>query len=190
MNRIVPAIFLIFGAVIVGLVYLKPEWREFSSLNKRVNRLQELNKKLDLLGEERDKLRGEITAILERARERLALALPEGPDARGLLILMEERAQRDGLTLQGITLDTKKDAKAPPPSNQPEPAPITSPPPRTSIKELPFQLSLRGTYDAMKRFLNTLEQSLRLLDVNTLIFQAPNQDNVLNFNVSARAYHQ
>lgn len=189
MHRIVPAIFLLFGAVIIGMVYLRPQWGEFSVLKKRVDRLGELNRKLDLLGKERDKLQEKIAAIPEDAQKRLAQALPEGTDTRGLLILMEERTKRDGILLQGVTLETRKEAKQQTPS-QPRPAGGISPISPTAIKELPFQLSLRGTYDAMKRFLNTLEKSLRLIDTTSLSFQAPGQENTINFNINASAYHQ
>ena len=189
MHRIVPAIFLLFGAVIIGLVYLKPQWEDFSALKNKVDRLGELDRKLDLLGEARDKLQEAIAAIPENAKMRLTQALPEGADARGLLILMEERAQRDGILLQGITLETRKES-GPQAPQQPRPAGVIHPALSAAIKELPFQLSLRGTYETMKRFLATLENSLRLLDITNVAFQAPGQDNTINFNINARAYHQ
>lgn len=195
MHRIASAIFLLFGAAVIGFVYLKPGWEEFSALRERIARLEEINKKLDALSTARDELQDQIDAIPAEKRERLEHALPEGINKIGLLLLLEDRAERSSVVLENVLVEKRGDENQPAPVQPvvPQPRPVGGLPQQSKLatKSAALQVNIQATYQTFKDFLTHLENSLRLIDIEDVSFAAPPaEDKHSSFHFSGKTYHQ
>lgn len=192
MHKLVSAILLIFGAAIIGLIYLWPEWQSYETLRARTTALHATQQELEELSLDRDKLLEKINEVSPENLERLARALPEGQDARGLLVLLEHIINQHSLDLTNIALENQTVVGKTPPSAQPRPAGgVSTPKPASETKELPFKIGVNASYDNFKNLLISLEKSLRILDVTNIEFSAPGGETATaNFNLQGRTYYQ
>lgn len=195
MTRILIGVILIFGIVVVGYVYLFPEWQKFQGLKQETKDLQAINQELDVLTQNRDTLIEAINRISKDDLDRIDQSMPQGQQAASLLVYFESLAGKNGLALKSIDLSEKVQsaAAAGSGSSQPKPGGAVVPAPQTSlssIKDFPLTMHLIGTYDSFKGFLRALEKSSRIIDVKTVVFASSGVGGVFNFTVQAKTYYQ
>lgn len=187
MRNITTSILLLFVAAIVGFIYLQPEWKNYREHRRNVAQLNAVRDELNDLAAERDHLKEKLDQIPEEDLVRLAQALPEGSDKKTLMVLLEALTVRDGVKMKNIVL--ADDTPAVQPSSQPQPGPFQNALIGQSVKELGMQLAVESSYPTFKRFLQSLEKSLRLIDVFDISFSGASGENAL-FTVKAKAYYQ
>lgn len=56
------------------------------------------------------------------------------------------------------------------------------------LEEMPFQVSLKGTYPTFKNFISSLLKNVRIFDVNSIQFGSPEESNFYVFSVSLKTY--
>lgn len=187
MKNIVFAILLIFGAVIIGFIYLFPEWNTYKDLRKKMTQLETIRNELNDLSQERDQLKEKLTQVPEEELTRAAQALPEGADKKILMVLLEGLTAQEGVKLRNITID-----QAPIPgkiSQQPQPTSFSTSLIDQEIKEMGVQLGVETSYLGFKRFLSRIEKSLRLIDVFDITFSSATGENT-SFAIRAKVYYQ
>ncbi len=187
MKNIVFSILLLFGAVAIGFIYLAPEWRINQELRHKISQLNAVNDELKELGTRRDELKEKLNQIPEEDLLRLAQALPEGSDKKTFMVLLEELTKQNGVKTRSINI-TETDSFAPK-TSQPQPSPFSANLATQNIKELGLQLTVESSYPAFKRFLASLENSLRLIDVFDITFGAAVGENS-GFSIRAKTYYQ
>ena len=79
-----------------------------------------------------------------------------------------------------------------PPSATPTPRPSSTPRPTTAPtqQEVRLSLSLAGTHDSVRSFLDALEKNLRLFDVQILTISEADVAGQVDFQVSIETYYQ
>ncbi len=93
-------------------------------------------------------------------------ALPEDNSYAELMYLLQTKGSESGLTVKSITF-SPAGATAYGQTSPKNPAPTT-----TGIKKIFFTMSISGTYQDLKNFLASLDNSLRLFQVNSIAFNA------------------
>lgn len=190
MPRLLITIILLFGAVVVGSFYLLPEWRSFRELREAAQELREISAELDLLTENRDELLSRINSISKDDLRRIDQALPTGPQSAEFLVLLEKLSSKNNLALRRVDLISEA-ALGSSPGGQPRPGGAPGKSVKTGgIAEFPVGISLGGSYEAFKGFLNDLEQNLRTVDVTDISFTSPEKVNAFDFAVKAKTYYQ
>ena len=181
---------LFIGALLIAFIYLKPVWGK-TSVQGRDNRdLRELNEELNNLIENRDFLLETINRISKEDLTRIDEALPKDQQAAQLLAFFEGLSGRSGLVLKSIELSEKIEVKAETPG-QPRPG-LGVVPPKSSgpVREFPITMNMLGTYDSFKNFLGTLENNLRIVDVDNLNFSVTGTADLFSFNIKLKTYYQ
>ena len=192
MNRTVVSIIFFLGALLVGLFYLKPAWNKTSLQSKENSDLRVLSNELNSLIENRDFLLETINRISKDDLARIDEAMPQSQQAAELIAFFESLSGRNGLVLKNIELSEKIDAKIAEAPGQPRPgAGIQAPTKQSgSVREFPIIMSMLGTYDSFKNFLEALEKNLRLVDMDSLSFSATGATDLFSYNLKLKTYYQ
>ena len=159
-----------------GIVFvLWPKLQDFGEL-----RVQVLTKEKEL--EYKKEYFNKLNQILEKLKTEYAesvakidSAFPSDPSMPSLLKFLQSKASENGLILQEIKLGKsgllKGDAR---------------------IRENEAVVSLIGSYPALKNFLFVIEQSARLIEVQSLSFprekEITTQSEILNFDLAVKTY--
>jgi len=145
---------LLLGALISATYFVLPQYQEFKRLNNQVNQMQ-----TQVL--ETERYFSNLSQILESLRNyedslgKIESALPEDPNLSALLNFFQKKSSENGLLLKNISTaeggrrEVKKGILA-------------------KVEETYLNLSLSGYYLSLKGFLETLEKSSRLIEVENI----------------------
>ncbi|MFH1392294.1 MAG: type 4a pilus biogenesis protein PilO [bacterium] len=97
--------------------------------------------------------------------EELNQILPSNPEVPELLLQLENMASQNNLILKSINFTE-------------------------SQNEITAQATLAGSYNALKNYIQALENNLRLIDLVSLNFQSPKDGSYYNFNLTIKAYYE
>ena len=156
MNKLIIIAGCLVLTLILGLTLVWPEYQSFQTL--QVN-IEEKNIELQSKEEYFSQI-AEVSLQLEQYESELAKiasALPLETSLSSLFNFLQSTAAQTGLVLEEITLSA-----------------ITSPQKKKdSLKEIHVNLSMLGSYSALKDFLLTIEASSRIIEVESISFESP-----------------
>lgn len=195
MNRkflIYLAVIIILALVIVVWGLVLPSFDSFSNAQRNLKaeegRLQELKELKDKL----TNLSGRYSAREEELKK-VSSALPSGNDILSLLVTLEALSYQNGLMLKNMDFlpEEEKSKKTPAVSDQSSLAGSA----QLSVKKLGVDLTLQGDYKSFKSFLKAAENSLRIMDVNTISFSASKEglgesNRVFDYTVNLAVYYR
>ncbi len=167
---------LLFGAIGLFFGYTNGKYTLIKQTRAEIAELQEDFLKSKTIIAKRDDLKQTYSSFRSADLKALDNIIPDNVDNIRLIMDMNNIAQRYGLTLKGIVVD----------SNKKEKSPIDD----SSVKKLDsldVSFKLTATYENFVRFLRDLEKSLRIVDVTELTFKST-ESGVYDFNVSIRTY--
>lgn len=198
MSRIFITLILFVGASLLVIFYLQPKWNEFNLLRQEVGKLNEIGGELDEISAKRDALLESINGISKDNLSRLDSALPQGPHASELLVLLEQIAIRNNLLLKQIDISSPTENKQTSKNATRLAAgqPITGtaalqPKPQIVIASLPMTFTVIGNYSSLKSFLREIEQNLRVIDLTDISFTAPGtKETSMDFSMKVKTYYQ
>jgi hypothetical protein len=190
MGRSLVTILLIIGAAVLVMLYLRPQWDQFQVLRTAIIALEETSAELDDLTAKRDTLISAAGAIPRSQFDRIGRSFPEGPGAPDLVVLLETLAQKNGVLLRNVDAAVRGIPQRPR-SNQPVSGGVAArvDSAGSGIKEIPLTMSVTGTYDSFKSFLQDLERSIRIIDVVSISFSGGDTE-LINVSIRAKAYFQ
>lgn len=96
--------------------------------------------------------------------EKLNQILPNQPEIPELMMQLETMASQNNLILKTINFTEAQN-------------------------EITGQITLAGSYQDLKNYLQALENNLRLIDVINLNFRAAKEESVYDFNLTLKAYY-
>ncbi|MBI2642337.1 MAG: type 4a pilus biogenesis protein PilO [Candidatus Wildermuthbacteria bacterium] len=102
----------------------------------------------------------------EEGLSRLDAALPNAPALPQLYDAVQDIAASSGLVLSSVSSVVQDDAK---------------------LKNIDVNVTLLGTYAALKEFLKGVQQSSRLMMVQSLDFKTPKEGSRFEFHITLRA---
>lgn len=182
MKRGLLSLILIFSTLL-GMLFLV--WPSFQKLKKlkliAQKRKIELQRQEDYyfhLRETWQKLKEHQDTL-----EKIDTALPSEPEIARLLNFLSQLAQENGLLLNEIgPFATKKATFLK--KKQFKKEKLSS---RKELQETVFPLSLSGNYHSLKNFLEGLEKSARLIEVEEISF-LPQKGELFQFHLNLRVY--
>lgn len=199
MPRIFITFILFAAAILLGVLYVRPEWERFGQLQAEITELEEVSREFDELIQNRETLLSLMGAVSKENLGRVERMLPQGPHASDFLVSMESLALANGVVLRRIDLVSPQ-VKEGQSSAQPRAGAATSPRPQAkaaapqapadAAQSLPFNLQVAGSYEAFKKFLASLERNLRLIDVDDISFSASGKGDIGDFTMKAKTYYQ
>ena len=173
--------------IVVGTFfgYIDPTYSDEGGIQSLQQQVDDYNTALERgkeLDEEREKLIAQRNSFSQEDRDRLRRLLPDNVDNVRLVLDMDTIAQQYGMRMQNVSIQE---------------GPGSSEGGQTAIGDsgqpfgsLTLNFSVTATYEDFKEFLEQLERSLRIVDVESLSFSAPSADGsgLRQFNVGLRTY--
>lgn len=158
MNKLIIIIGVVVLALALGLFLLWPKYQDLQTLRSNIReRETELQSKEGYFA-----LVRAASSTLDQYQEPLAKivsALPDDPSLPPLLNFFQSTAAQTGLLLEKVSLGGV----------------VTSSEKPTAPKEVRVTIQLRGSYQSLKDFLATLENSARLIEIEKLSFTTPKE---------------
>lgn len=152
----------------IGLVW--PRYQELKFLEQKIER-----KTAEVLKREKDLGHLKKTAqTLENYQTQLAKvdsALPSNPELSALFDFIQKTGAQSGLVLKSISY------------NPPQPFPGSE-----DFKETEASLAVSGVYPSFKNFLSVLEQSARLIEIESISFLASPEEEFRDFDLKIKVY--
>jgi len=171
---------LIFGALIVYVVLLKPEYISIQELRGELRSDRELFTAQSEAIDYANSLYGKNQADINQVQNDLALALPDKQEVANVVYQIQAISALNNITIDSINLDN---------------LPIQQKSTNALVKNygiLRISSKLIGTYDAFKELLKFLENNIRLMDVRTLrVYQVNNLERgIFNYELVVDTYYQ
>lgn len=177
MKNLMPIIFIIVS-IGIFFTYIDPEYKKIKSHQETINRNNDMLVRAQELRQKREELQQKYNDIGEEDRKRLEKLLPDTVDNVRLILDINNIASDFGIAITDIGVTEEQETGG---TNQ-----ITE---NTGEKygtiELSFSVS--ATYETFKRFLETLEDSLRLVDVTSFTVNA-GEGVFYNYTVNLQTY--
>jgi Tfp pilus assembly protein PilO len=163
------SIFLISISLALFILIIGPKRSSISSLR------YELHQK-EMEFESFDKYFQEISVILEKIKgyqeeiSRIEFALPDDPSFPLIFGFLQKSASQSGVLLEKLNLSGSSEEKG--------------------IKKWNINLSFKGNYSSLKSFLSVLEKSARLIKVERISFSAPQERELMLFDLTISVFSQ
>ncbi len=188
MFKVIFPIIMTIAAIGLFVVYTNPAYKEVSSLRTvQAAYDQALNNSQQLL-KVRNDLMVKFNNLSLSDKDRLTKLMPDTVDNIRLIIDTQNIAIGHGMTLK----DIKYDARAQSNANNTTTAPATPGQLAASQKDygtFELEFSVTGTYQNFLAFITDIEQSLRLVDIESVTFQAPEAGSAnMKYVIRIRTY--
>ncbi|OHA72789.1 MAG: hypothetical protein A3A27_01135 [Candidatus Wildermuthbacteria bacterium RIFCSPLOWO2_01_FULL_47_18] len=161
--------FLVIGlwvaAVIVLVFWGWPAFQEYSLTNEALGVLSSELESRENYFSELASLNSELQKQ-EEGLSRLDAALPDTPALPQLYDALQDIAASSGLVLSSVSSVVQEDA---------------------SLKSIDASVTLEGSYASLKEFLKGVQQSSRLMAVQSLDFATPKEGSRFEFHIKLRA---
>lgn len=171
MSRITSILFSGLAIFLLSLFFIAPKYQEFQSVNLE---LKEKRAEFKFIKEYYNGL-AEQEEILEQNREafdKISSAIPEDSFLPSIFHFTSKTAIETGLVIKSIgkfSIASQKD--------------------RPDLKEISIEITLNGTYSALKNFLSDLEVTSRIIEVENIKFDLPKDGGLLiDFVLKLKAY--
>lgn len=181
MSRVIFISLCFLFIILIGFFLIWPEYQKFSTLQLEIKaketelgNIEEYFSKLNQLSQELKDYEGQITKLSSSL-------LPDSSlTAITLINFVQKASSQNGLILVKI-----------------EPFTITPPKPlttssgasqsQTKVKEIYFDFEVSGSYSALKNFLNTLEKSAKIIEVENISFSLKEKE-IPTFKLEIKTY--
>lgn len=181
MNRVLPLIAL---AVAVGIffAYVNPTWSGSIAVARDAIALDDSAlAAAEEYAARQNELASERATLDPENLERLATLLPDSVDNVGLILDINALAARSGISLANIDVATVDGGAK---SGAPGALPVITANPIGSIN---LSLTALGTFSAFQTFMDGIERSARLLDVQDIVVKG-SDTGVYTYQVTLRLY--
>lgn len=179
MRFILPLILIIAGLGLFVL-YTNPQYQSIKALQTQAGAYNDALGKAQQLKQERDKLLSKRNTFSAEDIQKLEHTLPDNVDNIRLIIDINNIAARHNLTLTNVALGTVSDTK-----NARSAIAVGSSGEAVGSVDVGFSVS--ASYDDFLAFLQDLEHSQRIVDVENISFK-PSQNGKYDFSLSIRTY--
>lgn len=176
MRLILPILFVVIAAglffgVTTGL------FTEIDDLRLEKDRVNADLTEANSLQERFNTLRGEVNAITQSERDKLALLLPDSVDTVDLLVKINSIGKSSAMTLSNVKIKVEE-AKSGKVGAQTKIA---------GLGTVTFSFGVSGSYGAFRQFLGNLERNFRLVDISAITFSSVEKEPY-QYNIELKTY--
>jgi Tfp pilus assembly protein PilO len=180
--RLFIPIILVIAAVGLFALYTNPAYQGTKGLQSQVTALDDALSKAKELKSRRDELLSKRKTFSTENIQKLERLLPDNVDNIRFVIEINNIAARHDLSLQNVSLGAISDAKT-------TRSKLSVGPSGDAIGSVEIGFSLTATYDDFLIFLQDLEHSLRIVDVENISFQSKDTlKDTYEFSLTIRTY--
>ena len=159
------SIILIIASIAGFAFFIVPQYQQVATLRKQVADYNTVLTNANTLQAERNHLVQKYNSLDPNNLAKLATMLPANPQNVSLILELNAVAAQYGLTLQNVKIDNSAQSGA---TNTAAAQAAAN----SNVGTLGIQFSLAGSYTGFVSFLESIERSLRIIDVNKISFAA------------------
>lgn len=157
---------MVGAAIGLFVTYTNPAYQNMKSLSGQASAYDDALTKAQDLRAKRDELLSKYNTFSTEDRQRLVRSLPDNVDNIRLIIDINNIAARHELSLKNVELGEVSDSRVARDT-------LTVGMSGDAVGSVQLSFTLSATYDDFLAFLQDLEHSLRLVDVESIGFAAP-----------------
>lgn len=176
MKTLIPILFvLIAGGLFFG--FIDPTYNSVKELRAEEAKFDEALNRSKELQQVRDQLLSRYNTFSQADLERLEKLLPDNVDNVRLILDLDSLAVRYGMRLRdvGFQSDNSRAQRGQVGASD------------TDYDSLILSFSVTGSYDTFRAFVESLEQSLRLVDIQSISFSATDT-GVYDYSIAVKTY--
>lgn len=172
MKRILLIPILIFGAFLVCLYLVAPNFQKFFTFRKEIQEKERIlsGKKAYFEQLKKDDVK---LADFQNELNKINSAVPQEPFLSSLLYFLQKKSSETGVVLASVGVPSIQAAAQ---GKQVE------------VKNYSLNLTLSGSLASFENFLKILEKSSRIIDVESFSFSIAKIGNIHNFTISIKVY--
>lgn len=182
MPRLIFIFLCLLIVILIGFFLIWPEYQKFSTLRLEIKAretelgyIEEYFSKLQKLSQELKNYESQLTKLFSSL-------LPDSSlTAISLINFIQRASSQNGLILKKTESFTITSPKLP----------TTSPgvsQPQNKVKEISFGFEVSGSYSAFKNFLNILEKSAKIIEVENVSFSFAEKEEIPTFKLKIKTY--
>ncbi len=180
MARTIFALILIIASVLGFVLFVSPQYQDIMTLRTEEAQLRDVLANSRTLQEKRDQLLKQYNNFSRDEIDRLEKMVPNNADNVKLILELQTLASRYGLELQTAALAESEEETR----GQRQVQVVNR-----DYGTIGLDLVIRGPYEGFVSFLEDVEKSLRIIDVDALSFRPEGTSTtVFQFNVSLKTY--
>ena len=179
-QKILPT-FLIAIAILTFFFYVNPAYKDIQVLQEESEQFDEALDKSKELQKIRDELLLKYNSFSSDDLDRLEKLLPDNVDNVRLVLDLDGIASTYGLSVRDVTISSE---------DEEENKEVNIIGPKGNLfNSINLSFSVTATYNDFLLFLRDLEESLRIVDIRGLSFEAPIEgSNFSEYNISLETY--
>ncbi|MCF7831280.1 MAG: type 4a pilus biogenesis protein PilO [Candidatus Pacebacteria bacterium] len=179
MGRFIFSLFAILISIAIFVIVVIPRYHAIQELrSERAELVSAVSSGADLRVR-RDELTRQYNAISQDSLSKLKSLLPDSIDNVKLILELDALARTYGLPIQNVRVREVEDDTGAQQSTV-----VTD----SRYGTTRLELTLEGRYDRFRSFLTDVEKSLRLIDVESVTFTAPEDEAVYTYIITLRTY--
>lgn len=165
------------ASVGVFIGYIRPEWAVVQEKREILKQYEQAALNARALQAKRDELLEKRQNMSAEDLERLSVMLPRNVDNVKLTLEINRIARQYNLVLQNVQVeDSAKD-----PATQKKESEL-------AYRSIAIDFTVSGGYNDYVEFLQNIEKSLRIINVEELAFSADNKTGLYKFTMRVRTY--
>lgn len=178
MFKVLISLFLLAGAGVIFFTESKNYFPEIKVLRKQASSYNETINTAKKVRSSIDKTLGDYNGISQDNVDRINKMVPSGAESMKLVVQIDDMMRKKDLSLSSI--DSKDAIDKSPVSNAVKNG-------GKNAESIFLSIKARGSYTSFRSFIEELEKSLRLIDVNSVKISPVGQDDY-SFSVEAVSY--
>lgn len=176
--RLLVPIILVGAAIGLFVVWTNPSYQTSKTIASEVSAYNDALTKSQELKAVRDKLISKRNTFSPDDVTKLSRVLPDNVDNIRLVIDINHIAARHNLSLKGVQLGALSNSRSTPNA-------LASGASGDAVGSVTIGFSVTASYDTMIAFLQDLERSLRIIDIQSLSFSA---GDTTDYSLTIRTY--
>lgn len=172
----ISSIIIILASVGIFFFYIDPEYKKIQQLQAEFEQNQKILEIANKLDSRKDQLNDKFNQISQTEKSELEKLLPDTVDNVRLIIDMNNIAEKFGIIIRDISIDTKDSATTETKKVVSQKSNFDGVLEENSIKYvdtsrvgvISFSFSVSAKYEVFLEFLKQLEESLRLVDIRNI----------------------
>ncbi len=181
--RLLVPIILIIAAIGLFVVYTNPTYQASKALATKAASYDNALTKSQELRTERDKLLSKRNTFAPDDVQKIEEILPDNVDNIRLIIDINNIASRHGLSLSNVQIGNVGSGAAASAA-----AALSASAGAGPVGSVDIGFSVTTSYDTMLSFIQDIEHSLRLIDIQKLSFAAPGDTGNSSYSFNIRTY--
>lgn len=166
-------IVFMLGAAGFGVVqYALPAWTNVVALRAELAKIEDIDKQVEAITEDRDKLLERYRQVTTEQKDRLESLMPRSVYAEELYVFFEKFVPETGIDFDSIAIS----------------APTVGDPNAAGQQIIGFDIKAKGSYTQVRNFLDGVENSLRLMDIDSVTITETPEDLYL-ISVHGKMYY-